>query len=184
MSEYLVCIALLVGAFFILVGSIGLLRLPDFYARLHAPTKATTLGLGAILIASMVYFGVTRGTPSLHELLITLFLFMTAPVSAYVLAKAAMHIGLPARSGTKPRDGQRSNVTRAAAPLNWTPNPGSRTAAILARRRPRSPALACGCRFKVFSIPCGGPGVPPLALKQPAARPLPFGCAAISRANG
>ena len=90
--EYLICAALLSGAFFVLVGSIGLLRLRDFYARLHAPTKATTLGLGAILIASMAYFGVARGSPSLHELLITLFLFMTAPVSAYMLAKAALHL--------------------------------------------------------------------------------------------
>lgn len=94
--EYFISIALLIGAFFVLVGSIGLLRLRDFYARLHAPTKATTLGLGAILVASMVYFGVVRGTPSLHELLITLFLFMSAPVSAYLLAKAALHLGVAA----------------------------------------------------------------------------------------
>ena len=104
MSEYVVSAALLVGAFFILVGSIGLLRLPDFYARLHAPTKATTLGLGAVLIASLVYFGVMRGAPSLHELLITLFLFMTAPVSAYLLAQAARHTGVPASTRSKPAD--------------------------------------------------------------------------------
>lgn len=97
LTESLISIALLIGAFFILVGSIGLLRLRDFYSRLHAPTKATTLGLGSILIASMVYFGVVRGTPSLHELLITLFLFMSAPVSAYLLAKAALHLGVPTR---------------------------------------------------------------------------------------
>ncbi len=95
LAESLISIALLIGAFFILVGSIGLLRLRDFYSRLHAPTKATTLGLGAILIASMVYFGVVRGTPSLHELLITLFLFISAPVSAYLLAKAGLHLGVP-----------------------------------------------------------------------------------------
>jgi multicomponent K+:H+ antiporter subunit G len=98
--EYVISIALLIGAFFILVGSIGLLRLRDFYARLHAPTKATTLGLGAILIASMVYFALVRGTPSLHELLITVFLFMSAPVSAYLLAKAALHLGVTAGTGT------------------------------------------------------------------------------------
>ena len=101
MSEYVVSAALLVGAFFILVGSVGLLRLPDFYARLHAPTKATTLGLGAVLIASMVYFGVMRGAPSLHELLITLFLFMTAPVSAYLLAQAALHSGVATGAPSK-----------------------------------------------------------------------------------
>lgn len=100
MTEYLISIALLIGAFFVLVGSIGLLRLPDFYTRLHAPTKATTLGLGAILVASMAYFGLMRGTPSLHELLIALFLFMSAPVSAYLLARAALHLGVAARTGT------------------------------------------------------------------------------------
>jgi multicomponent K+:H+ antiporter subunit G len=98
--EYLISAALLTGAFFILVGSIGLLRLRDFYARLHAPTKATTLGLGAILIASMAYFGLVRGAVSLHELLITLFLFLSAPVSAYLLAKAALHLGVGAAAGT------------------------------------------------------------------------------------
>jgi multicomponent K+:H+ antiporter subunit G len=109
-TEYLISIALLIGAFFILVGSIGLLRLPDFYARLHAPTKATTLGLGAILIASMVYFGVVRATPSLHELLITLFLFMSAPVSAYLLAKAALHLGVAASTGTNVAAGRETTV--------------------------------------------------------------------------
>jgi multicomponent K+:H+ antiporter subunit G len=103
-SEYLVSAALLIGAFFMLMGSLGLVRLRDFYARLHAPTKASTLGLGAILIASMAYFGVQRGTPSLHELLITLFLFMTAPVSAHMLAKAALHIGVGTSAPSARRD--------------------------------------------------------------------------------
>lgn len=89
MMEWLVSLALLIGAFFTLVGSIGLLRFPDFFSRLHAPTKASTLGLSAILLASFVHFS-DRG--SLHEPLVILFLFMSAPVSAYMLAKAAMHL--------------------------------------------------------------------------------------------
>jgi multicomponent K+:H+ antiporter subunit G len=97
MIELIVCGALLVGAFFTLVGSIGLLRFPDFLTRLHAPTKATTLGLGAILLASLLHFGAGRGTVSLHEPLIVLFLFMTAPVGAYLLARAAMHLSRQAR---------------------------------------------------------------------------------------
>ena len=90
--EWVVSIALLIGVFFVLVGSIGLLRFPDFYCRLHAPTKATTLGLGAILIASLLYFNASAHGPSLHEPLIVVFLFMSAPVSAYLLAKAALHL--------------------------------------------------------------------------------------------
>jgi multicomponent K+:H+ antiporter subunit G len=90
--ELVVSGALLVGAFFTLVGSIGLLRFPDFLSRLHAPTKATTLGLGAILVGSMLHFGLQEGQVSFHEPLIVLFLFLSAPVSAYLLAKAALHL--------------------------------------------------------------------------------------------
>lgn len=89
--ELLVAAFVLIGAGFAFVGSLGLARLPDFYMRLHGPTKATTLGVGGILVASVLYFS-TRGEGlSLHELLVTLFLFMTAPVSAHLLAKAALH---------------------------------------------------------------------------------------------
>ncbi len=82
---------LLFGASFVLLGSIGLAKLPDIFTRLHAPTKATTLGVGSILVASTIVFSTGRGGISVHELLIALFLFMTAPVSAYLLAKAALH---------------------------------------------------------------------------------------------
>lgn len=89
--ELLVSVLLLIGGFFVLVGSIGLARLPDFYTRLHAPTKATTLGMGGILIASMVLMSHEQGSFSLHELLITLFLLITAPITAHMLAKTALH---------------------------------------------------------------------------------------------
>jgi multicomponent K+:H+ antiporter subunit G len=92
MLEAIESAVLLIGAFFVLVGSIGLLRLPDFLSRLHAPTKATTLGLGALLLASMIHFSAQRGYLSLHESLVVLFLFLSAPVGAYMLAKAAHHL--------------------------------------------------------------------------------------------
>ncbi|RAL20779.1 Na+/H+ antiporter subunit G [Lujinxingia litoralis] len=81
---------IIIGAFFAFVGSLGLAKLPDFFMRLHGPTKATTLGLGAMLTASMLFFTYTRQSLTLHEVLITLFLFMTAPVSAHILSKAAI----------------------------------------------------------------------------------------------
>lgn len=65
-----------------LIASIGLARLPDLFMRLHRPTTATTLGVGGILIASMLHFSSQGNGLSLHEVLITLFLFTTAPVSA------------------------------------------------------------------------------------------------------
>lgn len=89
--EWGVAALILIGSAFALIGSIGLWKLPDFFMRLHGPTKATTLGVGALVIGSLLYFS-TRGEGlSLHELLITIFLFITAPVSANLLAKAAMH---------------------------------------------------------------------------------------------
>lgn len=100
MIEILVSLFLLVGAGFALVGSLGLARLPDFYTRLHGPTKATTLGVGGMLIASALHFSSRIDGISLHEVLVTLFLFVTAPVSAHLLAKAALHLGVCSASGT------------------------------------------------------------------------------------
>lgn len=92
--ELLLSFLILNGALFTFIGSLGLVRLPDFYTRLHGPTKATTLGVGSLLIASALYFS-TRGEGiSLHEVLVTLFLFITAPVSAHLLSKVALHLRL------------------------------------------------------------------------------------------
>lgn len=90
MAEYIIAALILIGAVFTFIGSLGLARLRDFYTRLHGPTKATTLGVGSLLIASAVYFSQKDGL-SLHEVLVTVFLFLTAPVSAHLLAKAALH---------------------------------------------------------------------------------------------
>ena len=98
MLDLLLSILILTGATFTLIGSLGLVRLRDFYSRLHAPTKATTLGVGSLLIASAVYFSHQDDGLSLHEVLVTLFLFITAPVSAHLMAKAALHLRLNSRA--------------------------------------------------------------------------------------
>ncbi len=103
--EGLVAFLLVVGGSFALVGAIGLVRFPDFYMRLHAPTKATTLGVGGVLLASLV-LGWARGEPAVHELLITLFLFVTAPVSANLMAMAALHLQVASRA--KPTEQSRA----------------------------------------------------------------------------
>jgi multicomponent K+:H+ antiporter subunit G len=90
--DALLAALVLIGTAFALIGSWGLARLSDFFKRLHGPTKATTLGVGCVLIASGLWFSQATGKPSLHELLITLFLFMTAPVSAHLLVKAALRL--------------------------------------------------------------------------------------------
>lgn len=90
-QELAVSIFILLGAAFALVGSFGIVKLPDLMTRIHAPTKATTLGVGSLLVASMVYFHQLEGRLSVNELLIILFLFLTAPISAHFIAKAYLH---------------------------------------------------------------------------------------------
>lgn len=89
-ADILIAALLVIGAFFTLVGSIGLLKLNRPMSRLHAPTKASTLGVGSLLLASMIYsFAHLEG--SLHELLIMAFLFVTAPISGNFIAKVHLH---------------------------------------------------------------------------------------------
>ncbi|MCK7546802.1 Na+/H+ antiporter subunit G [Marinobacter koreensis] len=100
-AEYAISALLLIGGAFTLVGAIGLARLPDFFSRLHGPTKATTLGVGAIMLSSVIYFSASGEGIGVSEILVTVFLFITAPVSANILAKAAMHIDVPPAEGTR-----------------------------------------------------------------------------------
>lgn len=93
--EVIIAALVLVGAFFLLVGALGLARFPDFYARLHGPTKATTLGIGSLLMASTLYFWWAGEGFRVTKVLVALFLFLTAPVSAHLLAKAGLKMRLP-----------------------------------------------------------------------------------------
>ena len=88
--DLLIALLLLAGAGFALIGSVAIVRMPDIFTRLHGPTKATTLGVGGVLVASILFFS-SRGELRVHELLVTVFLFITAPVSAHLLAQAALH---------------------------------------------------------------------------------------------
>ena len=90
-ADIAIVVLLLLGAGFALIGSWGLVRLPSTMERLHGPTKATTLGLGALLLASVIYFQARLGVWTAHELLISLFLFITAPISANMIAKVHLH---------------------------------------------------------------------------------------------
>ncbi|MCB1394975.1 MAG: Na+/H+ antiporter subunit G [Rhodobacter sp.] len=91
-AEITVTVFLVIAGVFGLVGSYGLVRLPDPMTRLHAPTKATTLGVGGVLIASMIYFFAAEGRISAHELLIAIFLFLTSPITALFIAKVHLHL--------------------------------------------------------------------------------------------
>ena len=89
-ATYAVAVFLLIGAGFALVGVLGLLKFNDSMTRLHAPTKVGTVGIGALLVAS-IFHSTTLGETSMHELLIMAFLFVTAPISANFIAKVNIH---------------------------------------------------------------------------------------------
>lgn len=81
---------LVLGGLLTVVGSLGLLRLRDFYSRMHPPTMGTTLGAGCVLIASMIVSSALLGRPVIHEILITVFVVISAPVTAMLLIRAAV----------------------------------------------------------------------------------------------
>ena len=92
LMQYLGNTTIIAGIFFLFVGSIGLLRLPDFYTRLHATSKTDTLGIGLIFFGLLCYAGLTL--VAIKLVLIIIFVFFTSPVSSHALAKAAFKGGL------------------------------------------------------------------------------------------
>lgn len=93
MIEIISGILLIVGSLFILLAGIGLVKMPDLYTRMSATTKASTLGVGLVLIGTAVYFG-SVGVTS-RALTIIVFLLLTAPIAAHMIARAAYFDGVP-----------------------------------------------------------------------------------------
>ncbi len=89
--EALVAILIVIGATFGLIGSLGILKLRDAVQRLHAPTKATTMGVGLSLMAAMIELAIIEKLQTWQELLVVMFLFATAPITALYLAKVNIH---------------------------------------------------------------------------------------------
>lgn len=117
--ELFISACLVISGIFGLVGTIGMIKLPDPMMRLHAPTKATTLGVGGALIASMLYFEFVVGRFSFHELMIMLFLFLTAPITGHFIAKTHLHLlhkpaDLPPTGTDRPWASYESDEARAA----------------------------------------------------------------------
>lgn len=82
---------ILAGSLLALTGALGLLRFKSFYERVHAPTLGSTLGMGCILLASMLYFSVGQTRPVVHEILIGLFITITTPVTLLLLVQATLY---------------------------------------------------------------------------------------------
>ena len=93
LRAWLVLLLVAVGSFFLVVGTVGLLRLPNVYNRMHATSKATTLGAASIALAGFVYYG--PGGSGLNALVTVGFLFLTAPTGAHMISRAAQRMGVP-----------------------------------------------------------------------------------------
>lgn len=102
-GTYLAALFLLIGSGFVAVGVIGLLKFNEPMTRLHAPTKVGTVGIGMLLLASIIH-SFALGETSIHELLIMAFLFVTAPVSANFIAKVNIHRRACETPPSPPRD--------------------------------------------------------------------------------
>ena len=90
MLEAIAAFLIVFGAVFVFVGSLAMFRFPDFMTRLHGPTKASTLGLAALLAGFVVHGAATTTDVGVREFLISAFLFVTAPISAHLMARAAI----------------------------------------------------------------------------------------------
>lgn len=112
-GELAVALCLFIGAFFTLVAGIGLLKLNGPMPRLHAPTKVGTLGVGAMLLASVIH-SYTQGDQSFHELLILAFLFVTAPISANFISKVNIHERACLMPPEPPKNASWSTLAKAA----------------------------------------------------------------------
>jgi multicomponent K+:H+ antiporter subunit G len=117
LAEYLIAGLLVLGGIFGLIGSYGLLKLKDPMQRLHAPTKATTLGVGTALVASSLDLLLVGQGVTWQELLIAIFLFLTAPLSALYLAKTHLLRGVDPSALPDPGTG-RPWATLGEAPPN------------------------------------------------------------------
>jgi multicomponent K+:H+ antiporter subunit G len=112
--DILLSFLVMVGAVFSLIGSLGLVKLSTFLLRVHGPTKSTTLGVGCVLVSSAVWFSATGDQLTLRELLVVVFLFITAPVSAQLLTQAAARLDA----------GLRPPVDRGVSPKRRGPTAG------------------------------------------------------------
>ncbi|EKV28070.1 Na(+) H(+) antiporter subunit G [Caenispirillum salinarum AK4] len=97
-ADIVIALLLVLGAFFAFVAALGVARLPDVFIRMHASTKAGTLGAGLILAAVALFFGEAAVTA--RAVAIIAFLLITAPIGAHIIGRAAYRTGVPLWSGS------------------------------------------------------------------------------------
>jgi multicomponent Na+:H+ antiporter subunit G len=100
MSDLLASMAVILGVTLALLSAVGIVRMPDVYTRLQVATKASSLGVGLLMLGVAVHFGDLGVT--VRALLVVAFIFLTAPVSAHLIGRAAYIAGVPLAPGTSP----------------------------------------------------------------------------------
>lgn len=111
MGQILSTLLLIIGAAFSLIAAIGVVRFPDLFLRMHCSTKSATLGVSFIMLGAALHFGdLVSFTKALAAII---FILVTAPVAAHVLARAAYFAGVPLWKGTL-SDEMRGHTDRAA----------------------------------------------------------------------
>lgn len=93
MTDIPIMIIVTLGALFVLLAALGIVRMPDLYLRISVTTKAATLGVGLILIGAAIYFN--EASITTRALAIVFFLLLTAPVGAHLIGKASYYVGIP-----------------------------------------------------------------------------------------
>lgn len=93
MNDVLIAIILSIGAVFVLLAAIGVVKMPDLFLRISVTTKAATLGVGLMLIGVSIHFNDFYTTT--RSIAIVLFVFLTAPIGAHLIGRAAYIIGVP-----------------------------------------------------------------------------------------
>lgn len=113
-TEILALVCVVIGLFFMFVGAIGVVRLPDVYNRLHAASKCSTLGLLGLLLGAVFHIG-TLGMAA-KAIMVVLFAFVATPVGSHMLAKAALRTDTPVWPGTKPENDEPSQQPEHQGP--------------------------------------------------------------------
>lgn len=97
-------ILLVISGLTTLIGSLGLLRLRDFFQRMHGPSMTNTVAAGAALVVSMLVSSFVASRPIVHELLITLLIGISAPITSILLVQAALYRNRARRNGGTPAE--------------------------------------------------------------------------------
>lgn len=98
MAQNLSAFLMFLGAFLMFIAALGVARMPDLFTRMHSSTKSATLGVGLIMLGAAFHFGEIGMT--MRAMAIIVFLFLTAPVAAHMLGRAAYFAGVPLWEGT------------------------------------------------------------------------------------